>query len=306
MMDNFFNRGIPTPYEKNADKRAETARLQSSAKDADIQDQYNAYGSGTSNGFKVTGTAEERQKALDGLNLAKVGYGQDIFKTGQDISGIRQKLQDRSNQSDPISEAIRGQKAGAVANANRSMAASGVKGGAAAGAVSNIERAQNADIAASLYGQQGQSIAAERSLASNTLSGTTGLMQGGKAEGTPIPDAPKAASWTDSVICTELYKQGLMPLNIYAVDAAYGEVLKENAPHVVVGYHFLAKPVVELMQVSALFTKLVAPAALKWARYIAGEYSHTGWFLFNFGQPLCGIIGKIKLLGEKYVPFSYH
>jgi hypothetical protein len=119
--------------------------------------------------------SEGRQRGLD---LAKLGYGQGLEETGKDIQGIKRRLQERSAQSDPISEAIRSQKSGALASGQRNLAASGVKGGAAAGALEEIGRKQDANIAASLYGQQRQSLTDERSLASNMLSGTTSLMFG--------------------------------------------------------------------------------------------------------------------------------
>ncbi len=284
---------------EQAKKKADAAAY--SQQEQNLSGRMNDYRDPNNRAFGISGSLEERQKAIDALELAKVGYGQDIFQTGQDISGIRDRLKARSEQSDPISEAIRGQKAGAMANAQRNLAASGVKGGAAAGAVANVGRAADADIAASLYGQQRQSIADERSLASNTLSGTVGLMQGGKAEGTQSPEAPKASSWTDSVICTELHRQGIMSDELYAKDSLYGQFLKEHHPSVIIGYKFAAKPVVKCMQKSKLFTKLVAPFAMSWARFIAGEGSVVGAAIFIVGVPMCAILGKILMLGEKYV-----
>jgi hypothetical protein len=288
-----------TPYDTNAPKREARDAARQREKEKGLQGQVEQYSDPNARGFNISGSFEERQKALDGLNLAKVGYGQDIFQTGSDIADIRKRQQERSQLADPISEAIRSQKAGSVANASRGLASQGIKGGAAAGAVANVERAANADVAASLYGQQSQSLANERSMASNTLSGTVGLMQGGKAEGTQSPELPKASSWTDSVICTELHRQGIMPSEMYQKDAAYGDILKAEWPEVIEGYHFLANPVVKLMQKSPLATKLIAPIALEWGKYIAGDFSALGFVLFHVGQPICAIIGKIKFLGVK-------
>ncbi len=292
-----------TNYDRNEPKRRARDEARAKNETAKLQSQYDDYASGNSSGFSVSGSLEERQKALEGLQLAKTLYGQDVGQIGKDISGIREKLKARSEQSDPISEAIRGQKAGAMASAQRNLAASGVKGGAAAGAVSNIGRAQDADIAASLYGQQRQSIADERSLASNTLSGTVGLMQGGKAEGTQMPDLPQASSWTNSVICTELHRQGLLSSELYAMDSAYGQMLEREHKEVIVGYHIFGKPTAWVMKHSKIVTKVVAPFAIRWAKHIAGEKNIVGSILFNVGVPFCAIIGKIKLLGEKYVSF---
>ena len=269
-----------------------------------LQSDIDKYSTGQSQGFSVSGTEEERRRALEGLQLAQTGYGQNLFQTGQDISGIRERLKERSAQADPISEAIRGSKAGALASGSRNLAASGVKGGAAAGALSEIGRAKDAEIAASLYGQQRQSLADERSLASNTLSGTMALMQGSKAEGTQPPELPKASSWTDSVICTELHRQGILSNELYKIDVAFGQMLEDEHSHVIAGYHVFGKPMAKLMAKSKLFTKLVTYPTLSWAKYIAGEKNAVGGIIFWVGIPACAIIGKIKMLGEKYVSFS--
>lgn len=248
--------------------------------------------------------SEGRQRGLD---LAKLGYGQGLEETGKDIQGIKGRLQERSAQSDPISEAIRSQKSGALASGQRNLAASGVKGGAAAGALEEIGRKQDANIAASLYGQQRQSLADERSLASNMLSGTTSLMFGseGAANAANMPEAPSAGGMFGStVICTELYKQGYMDLNVYSKDAEYGRKLLQDSPNIIVGYIFLATPVVKLMQKSPMFTKLISYPALKWARHIANEEnSIIGYLAVNIGQPFCGFIGKMltNTFGVKHV-----
>lgn len=258
---------------------------------------------GYQGGNILSGSVDEQQGQLAGLNLAALGYGQGLGETGKDISRIREQLKARSAQAggDAVSAAIMGQKAGTVANAQRSMAQSGVKGGAAAGAVSNIERSANQDIAASLYGQQRQSIADERSLAGNTLAGTTALMQGEKAANIKQPSPPSSSSWSDSVICTELYRQGYMPLKTYQADSAYGKLLESEAPHIIRGYHFWAKPLVKVMQKSNTLTFLLSYPTLMWARHIAGEEKNiVGFLAINVGQPVCGIIGKIIILGEKY------
>jgi hypothetical protein len=123
-------------------------------------------------------------------------------------------------------------------------------------------------------------------------------------DGITPPGAPQAASWTDSVICTELHRQGRMPTHIYLKDAEYGILLEQYYPEVLEGYHLLAKPVVKLMRASKLFSKLISYPALRWAYYIAGEEeSILGACIFHIGQPICAIIGKIKRLGVKYVPF---
>ena len=166
---------------------------------------------GQPTGTILSGTAKEQKGQIAGLNLGALGYGQGLEETGQDIQSIKKRMQARSAQSgaDPVSAAIMGQKGAAVAGAQRNLQASSIKGGAALGAVEAIGRQKDSDIAASLYGQQPQSLAAERSLASNMLGGTTALMQGEKAANVAMPSAPSGGGGS-SFICTMLRSKGLM------------------------------------------------------------------------------------------------
>lgn len=295
-----------TAYDENEGKRkkakAKKAAIQQDARNAQATSLVTGATPGNP-GQILSGKKGEQQGQLAGLNLAALGYGQSLGETGQDIQRVKELQNARTAQSgsDPVSAAIMSMKAGQAANANRNLRASGVKGGTAAGSVANIENAANENIAASLYGQQRQSIADERSLAGNTLSGTTSLMQGEKAAGTKSPDAPQAASWTDSVICTELNRQGIMPNDLYLKDSKYG---RELDPSIVEGYKFLVAPIVFLMKKSKIFTKLISIPAMKWAKHIAGEEnSFIGYVAVYIGQPVCGLIGKVKKLGVKYVSF---
>ena len=261
------------------------------------------YTSGSSIGdISVAGTPEEQSSQIAAMTNAATGYGQNLGTTGQDIQRIKELQRQRTGQSggDPVSAAIMGQKQGAMANAQRNLASSGVKGGVAANAIANVGLQQDQQIAASLYGQQRQSIADERSLASNTLAGTVAMMQGGKGEGTAasMPSAPSGGGMT--VICTELYRQGIMPLDIYLKDGIYGASLH---PETLIGYRFLANPVVGWMQKSKIVTKLVSIPAMAWANNMAGNGNVFGAIISLIGEPTCYVIGKIKLsiLGVKYV-----
>jgi len=241
-----------------------------------------------------------------GLDLAKLGYGQGLGEVGSDIQRVKNLQRQRTEGSDPVSQAIRNAKGGSMASAQRQMAASGVKGGVAAGALDEIARKQDSEIAASLYGQQARNIASERSLASNMLSGTTSLMFGseGQANAANMPKAPEAGGMMGTVICTELYRQGYMDIVTYVKDSEYGRLVLRDTPHVMIGYQFLATPIVKLMRKSTLFTKIISYPALKWARHIAEEEnSIIGILAVNVGQPICGIVGKLLsyVSGAKYV-----
>jgi hypothetical protein len=267
-----------------------------------------SYGdSNQAGGVTLSGSAKEQEGQMAGLETAKAGYGQNLMDTGQDIQRIKNLQRGRTDQSggDPVSAAIMGQKQGAMANAQRNLASSGVKGGVAANAIANVGLQQDQQIAASLYGQQRQSISDERSLASNTLAGTVGLMQGGGGVGNSgnMPNAPKAQGMFDSVICTELHRQGIMSTELYLIDSSYGVALRLRNPEVFEGYLVLGRPIAKLMRKSKLFTAIMAPPTMAWAKNMAGDHNLVGGLISFIGMPLCTFIGKIKLsiLGAKYV-----
>lgn len=283
--------------EEEAKKRTEQSQQQTNTWG-------NQYGDPNQSQITFTGTPQEVQGQQSGLDLAKMGYGQTLMETGKDVQGLRDEYKKRVSQggSDPVSAAIMNQKANALANAQGQMSSSGLKGGAALGALGSVGAAQDAQIAESLYGQKQRSLNDLKSLTSNTLSGTMSLMQGAKGEGTAAsrPAPPESKGLMDSVLCTELHRQGLMSRDLYLKDAAYGEYLKKYNPNVVVGYKFLATPFVALMSKSSVFTSIMKYPILSWAKHIAGEESSTwGHLCQNIGEPVCAIIGKLisKLSG---------
>jgi hypothetical protein len=140
----------------------------------------------------LSGTEAEQRGQLAGLNLGATAYGQGLGQTGKDVQSVLQKLKARAEQGggDPVSAAIMGQKQAAQGQARRSLAASGARGTAMSGAIDAIGRQKDQEIAASLYGQQRQSISDLRSLLGNIISGTTSLMQGERAANIAQPSLP--------------------------------------------------------------------------------------------------------------------
>ncbi len=198
----------------------------------------------------IFGTRQEREGQLAGLQTGNIAYGQGLGQTGQDIQGVKRDYESlyAGASTNPIVAAIQGQKAGAMANANRQSAASGIKGSAAANISQSVGNQKDQDIAAAMSGIQNQALGARRSMASNMVGGQTGLMYGSKAEGTAknMPQAPDSGGM--SVVCTELHRQGLMSDELYAKDSEYGWMLYYKNPNIFIGYHFLVKPIVKLMQ----------------------------------------------------------
>jgi|TARA_R110000796_G_scaffold156917_1_gene273684 hypothetical protein len=105
------------------------------------------------------------------------------------------------------------------------------------------------------------------------------------------------------VICTELHRQGKLDDATMAADKEFGEMVAENDPHTMVGYHLWAKPVVRLMQKSRIITWIVALLALPWAREMFlrqtgnGRGSWRGRILMRLGIPVCRFIGRRNARG---------
>jgi len=102
------------------------------------------------------------------------------------------------------------------------------------------------------------------------------------------------ASATTTVICTELYRQGLLPYDIYLADAEFG---RRAHPYTKAGYLLWAQPVVCLMQRSASVTRVVHIIATPWTLSMAKqvgvrtEGSVVGTALMVVGVPVCWFLG---------------
>lgn len=141
----------------------------------------------------LTGSIGEKEKAMQALMISKLAYGQGLGQTGKDIQDLKSSLQARRSQSgaDPVTQLLRSQKAGAIANAQRQLASQNIRGPASLGAIESIRRQSDASIGASAYGQSRQSDIDFGKLIGGMLSGSVGLMYQGQAGGVSDPKQPK-------------------------------------------------------------------------------------------------------------------
>lgn len=112
------------------------------------------------------------------------------------------------------------------------------------------------------------------------------------------PSGPPPIPGGETVICTELHRQGLMDQAIFKADEAFGRFLRDNQKEVLIGYHFWATPVVSFMQKSRVFTQIVNVLAKPWSIEMAyrigarDEGSFSGKILMDVGVPVCRAIGR--------------
>lgn len=102
-----------------------------------------------------------------------------------------------------------------------------------------------------------------------------------------------------SVICTELYNQGLLPKEIYLADDEFGKTLPRN---VVLGYHLWARPFTRKMKVSRFARYIGKTIGVAWANEMAARQgiksakrNFLGRLLLLIGVPLCGFIGNMRI-----------
>ena len=104
-----------------------------------------------------------------------------------------------------------------------------------------------------------------------------------------------------SMICTELYRQGLISKEIYQADSAFGDTLSKTTMK---GYQTWAAPIVASMQRSETFTKVVYVLAKPWFTEMAyqmgmeTEDSKVGRTMMKVGIPLAWTIGASNSVAE--------
>lgn len=102
-----------------------------------------------------------------------------------------------------------------------------------------------------------------------------------------------------TIICTELYRQGLMEEWVFRADTEFGALLHKTRPDVMTGYYVLARPIVSLMKKSGTFTHIVNFFAKPWSHEMAYRLGAApkgnlgGAIIMSAGMPLCDIVGKI-------------
>lgn len=138
----------------------------------------------------------------EGFDEAEKFYGVSREELAPQVRNIGDLLKGRVDQSgsDPVSAAIMNQSAASKANASRQLAQSGVKGGAAVGAVESVGRAKDAEVRASLYGQQKSAIDDYRNYLGNIISGSKAMAYDTAALRSPTPMPPQQKSMWDDIL----------------------------------------------------------------------------------------------------------
>jgi hypothetical protein len=101
----------------------------------------------------------------------------------------------------------------------------------------------------------------------------------------------------ESVICTELFKQGYISKEFHKKESLYGFMVDYNCME---GYHKIAKPIVKLMKKSPLFAKCIyyisRPVLNEMASQVDTNYNGSliGSLCLKVLKPICKYVGKSK------------
>lgn len=107
-----------------------------------------------------------------------------------------------------------------------------------------------------------------------------------------------------TVICSELYRQGLLDEETYRADQKFGNSVSRETLD---GYHWFAIPIARAMRRSKLLTAIIRLPVLAWAKemrkrvegngtivYGQGSGSYLGSFILLVGLPLCRWLGRLR------------
>ena len=104
-----------------------------------------------------------------------------------------------------------------------------------------------------------------------------------------------------SVICQELYDQGLLEHSIYSLDEQFGEYLRKHDLALLEGYHAWAYNVVNAMRKSKTITHIVRIVSRPVVKHIAYKMGHPsktllGAAMFNVGAFICRRLAKKEIV----------
>ncbi len=259
----------------------------------------------------LLGLGTETGRTLVGAGLKKVGFE----KAGSFISGIGKTAVPTTGAGAFATEAV----AGAGAFVPGTIAPTGLTTGAVETAVVGTEAAVagTAEVAGAGIGLATplaagtvtkfgtQALGANQELSNVAGGAVSGALIGAQigSVGGPIGAAIgavvglAAGELTDTIICTELHRQGYMTDAILELDREFGAKIDAQVHS---GYVLYAQPIVNLMRKSKPFTWLVSRLAMPWVEEMCHqikpeEYRSNiiGKAIMYVGFPLCRWKGEL-------------
>tara|TARA_R110000787_G_scaffold54164_3_gene126202 strand:- start:39 stop:833 length:795 start_codon:yes stop_codon:yes gene_type:complete len=115
---------------------------------------------------------------------------------------------------------------------------------------------------------------------------------------------PESSGGGGTVICTAMHNLGLIPDDIYALDAKFGLKINLEDPMVGDGYRLWALPIANYIQKDTMLAKIVRtlihPIVQSWAKEMAHKMrpedykrNYAGKAVMAVGHPVCRVIGYV-------------
>ena len=115
----------------------------------------------------------------------------------------------------------------------------------------------------------------------------------------PPADDGSGGGGGSTVICTELFRQGYIPQDVWVADGFYGDHVAQFRPDVYRGYLRVAAPLARAMARSSVLTRMVAIVAVPWAYEMFYGKGHPqctrlGGLVVRYGEAVCAWLGRGK------------
>lgn len=243
-------------------------------------------------GGSLSLSADANERAKQAENLSQVGTmtGQTIFDTGRQNKDYLDTLQGRRAGTDLTAQFMKDQRNRNMASMGRQFAGRGVAGGVAAAGMMGAQMQADSQVGRQMQ-ERGDALENEFRQYVNRQQKITGeALAAGSDRGLADKINVEAGEGI-TLICTELKRQNILPLEVQTADHYYGIFMSLEYPTIMRGYHVLAKPVVAKMKTSKSFTKLISVLTIPWAYHIAGKSNIVGAMVMAVGLPLCALVG---------------
>lgn len=152
-----------------------------------------------------------------------------------------------------------------------------------------------------------QTIAQTRASRDSVQAIVDGLQAQNSLLRTQLEDVKQTKS--KKIICTESYRQGLMPEHIFSADKKFGLYMYRNHREVMEGYSLWATPIVELMKKNPRGSKIFYNLIVKhWSEHMAYRMNvlptdnKFGNFLHKYGTKFSKLVYTIYQIKNQYKP----
>jgi len=235
----------------------------------------------------LSGTAEERAGAAEGLQFGKMLYGQSIGDVGKEAADYSSRVKGRLDTDYAGADLYRQEAAKRVGQANVKAGLSGVD---TAGASEQLSRQAGMQAGAMNQDYKDKALALYGRNVSSKQQGLAGQYMAGKGIGQANTPGVVPNYSSSTFPCFALVLIGLMSNETYASESSF--VNKQSLEYI--GYAAISGPIVYMILKNGLFAKTYSYFAHKYIEEMTGKRNTIiGKAIKNIGTPFCKIVGSL-------------